>query len=767
MTKKAMKEQEKMQAAAISAEADKIKNLLIQKMQEEIKLEMYNAERQYRDDSEKASLRRVQLENSWYLIYDKKKSFMDYVLEDKEEEEWFQYLTCDGLPDPRDLRDLNTYMFLWNLEDDKANMTTVARKCEVVTYLLARLDDIINFSIGNESKYIPEYKTIRQLFREKLQNWLDLASYRLLRQIEKEMNREDLRNARYVNEANEMICCIWALIRLPVTMKQISERDRKNIEIFFQELDLTVKMPIDVDCYCMAIRALWLQYDHYSDQGTSFKMPDLPEGYQTNIDLLSYCQKEYEEKLRIREDQAGDRRLRLEEKKIELEKLMNPPLVVPLKPEKKMKTSKKTPPPVIPRIRKPESELESEPLPYLPTPEEVILLREDETRKEMRKLLFTRCEKTEVNLRKYAILGGVYHIDLVHQPPQPKDMRRNIFLTTLQLPKALKFVPFSKPYKAPPPAPDSERTPEVIEAEMKALEAAMEALALITLKLPDTVLWFEPPLVAHWIPEKKNWSTEDVHDIKYNEEKQSITFRTGRLGIHGLAAYRFINFPYQSWEMKPETSRNIQPSRGIILSITAAIIQVEFIVREDLVCLHTLIGGASTALQELVGQFMKLHSLIRKMRAGGCDLFPERDAFSYIKGLPVKHTITEKHLQACMGLLSAAYSFSWSRWNCTVTPRNIVIQSKELHGCVAKERTNMMLLVTPLQTSAVRCTEVSPEFSDQPIEEHESKFFADVYHLALHSAGIKSRLLMKTVSFKLASTVSSLLEATNVISMSS
>lgn len=54
----------------------------------------------------------------------------------------------------------------------------------------------------------------------------------------------------------------------------------------------------------------------------------------------------------------------------------------------------------------------------------------DEARKAVRKLLFTRCVKTEINLRKYAILGGVCHVDLVHQPPQPKDMRRNIFVTT-------------------------------------------------------------------------------------------------------------------------------------------------------------------------------------------------------------------------------------------------------------------------------------------------------------------------------------------------
>lgn len=84
-------------------------------------------------------------------------------------------------------------------------------------------------------------------------------------------------------------------------------------------------------------------------------------------------------------------------------------------------------------------------------------------------------------------------------------------------------------------------------------------------------------MVAHWIPERKIWSTNDVHDIKYNEEKQIITFRTGRLGIHGLASLRFVNVPFQSWEMKPESGKST--GSGVILSITAAIIQAEFIVR--------------------------------------------------------------------------------------------------------------------------------------------------------------------------------------------
>ncbi|KAI4476007.1 hypothetical protein M0804_013932 [Polistes exclamans] len=629
----------------------------------------------------------------------------DYAKNPIGENAWIMYLTCDDLPDAAKLSDMNTFMFLWSLKED-INMDTIIRKCKIVQY-------------------------IRQDFRNKLQNCIDQACYRLLRQIERDMLRVDLRNAIYVKESSYLVCCIWALIKLPISIKDIPDKDRKPIEVHFKEIELTIKMPLDIDCYCMAIH------------------------------LLTFCSNEYETKRRIREEQLEGRRLRLEEKKAMLRKMENPVPAMTIKLDRRGRKGGGQ----YGRTKRPESEQETEPLPYLPTPNEIILLKEEEIRKEVRKQLFTKCEKTEINLRKYKILGGIYHIDLVYQPPQPKDMRRNILLTTLQIPKELKHVPFYKPYKAPPPAPGSERTPEIIENEMKALETAMEALALVTLKLPDTVLWFEPPLVAHWIPEKKIWSTQDVHDIKFNEEKQQITFRTGRLGIHGLAANKLINLPFQSWEVKPEMGRNSRG--GVVLNLTAATVQAEFLVREDTVCLNSLIGGTSSALQNIVGEYMKLHFLIDKMREGGCDLFPERDTASYVKGLPMKHLVTERHLQECIGLLCTAYTFSWSRWNVTRTSREIVLQFKELHGCVAKQRTNLTLLVTPSQTMVVQCTEVSSEFSNVPTDGKNTKFYADLYHLALHNAGIKSRLLIKDISFKLALTVTRLLESTSVISMSS
>ncbi|KAF7398425.1 hypothetical protein HZH66_006322 [Vespula vulgaris] len=697
MTKRARRALQKKQAAAAAEEAERIRLQLIKDIQEEIHLERSKVEREILLEESQTAMRKIQLEETCFVTHENKKAFADHVFATEEEENWIMYLTCDNLPHVGEISEMNTFIFLWSLEDEDLNMELVVKKNEVIQYLLLQLDEIIKFSLMRPADYIEECKM-----------------------IERDMLRVDLKNATYVKITKQLICCIWALIKLPISIKEIPEKERNSIEVHFEEINLTVKIPPDIDCYCMAIRGLWLEYDHYSDIGTSYVMPEIPEEYQMKMDLVTFCSEENETKERIRAEQVEGRRLRMEEKKAMLWKLENPAPVVPIKLDRRGRKAGNQ----YGRLKRSEPEQEVESLPYLPTPNEIILSKEEESRKELRKLLFTKCEKTEVNLRKYKILGGIYHIDLVYQPPQPKDMRRDIFLSTLEIPKELKHVPFYKPYKAPPPIPPTERTPEVIENEMKALETAMEALVLVTLKLPDTVLWFEPPLVAHWISERNIWSTQDIHDIKFNEDKQQITFRTGRFGIHGLAAYKLINLPFQSWELKPEMGRN--SGGGVTLNITAATVQAEFIVRDDSVCLNSLVGGTSSALQNIIGQYMKLNNLINEMRKGGCDLFPEQDAASYIKGLSVKHPVAQKHLQECIGLLCTAYTFSWSRWNIKRPSREIVLQFKEVHGCVAKERTNITLLVTPLQTIAVQCTEVSPEFSNVPIDGDSAKSVTNV-----------------------------------------
>ena len=53
-----------------------------------------------------------------------------------------------------------------------------------------------------------------------------------------------------------------------------------------------------------------------------------------------------------------------------------------------------------------------------------------------------------------------------------------------------------------------------------------------------------------------------------------IAFRTGKFGPVGLAAYRYANLPYQTWELKP-----YHKGEGVCFNITAAVMIVEFIIK--------------------------------------------------------------------------------------------------------------------------------------------------------------------------------------------
>ncbi|XP_076391872.1 dynein axonemal intermediate chain 7 isoform X1 [Megachile rotundata] len=742
-------------------------------LKEEIRLEEHEEKQGALLDAKDAAIREAQLERTTAVFSRHWAVHTENERLIEQQERWARYGTCDGLPDPESLPELNAFAYIWSTEEEDASMDNVEEKRRAAICLLNKLEEIVRFSMAVSKKYRAEHKEIATELRNRLQRWIDMACYRLLRNIEENMILENPKTVGYVRATEKLVCCFWAPITLPIGMKRpMLAKDLKPIQVQFKEMQLTIKLPTDVDCHRMAIRGLWLAHDHYSAETRSRLMPDLPERllglWGRSPDMLEFARNEYQEKVRIREEQAEDRRLRLEEKKALLELMEHPPAIAP---ERRTKRGKKKRPRSARRDRRAEldSALSSkaESLPYLPTPYEIIRQREDEARLEVRRLLFTRCEKTEVNLRKYRILGGVFRVDLLYQPPQPKDLGKGTYLTTLELPKEPKFVAFSRRYVTPEPVPESERTPEAIEAEMKALELAMEALVLITLRLPDTIFWFEPPLIAQWMPEKEIWSTKHIHDVKFNEEQKTIAFRSGRLGVHGLAAYKFSNLPFQSWELKPETGKSGREHGGVVLSITAATIQVEFVVREDRVCLNSLTGHSNDPLKGILGEYDDLERLIKRLKSLGCELFPDRDAISYLTGINTKHPAAENHLRRCMAMLSTAYTFAWSRWNATRDFRQIVVQLKEMHGCLAKERTNLTLLVTPSRTMRVRCTEVSPEFSELPYDEHDTEYYSDLYQLALHTAGIKSRLLMERISSKLVSTVVRLLERTNVIGMSS
>jgi hypothetical protein len=59
----------------------------------------------------------------------------------------------------------------------------------------------------------------------------------------------------------------------------------------------------------------------------------------------------------------------------------------------------------------------------------MLLLHAEERQAALKLQYYVDLKPHELNLRKYMILGGVYHIDLLQQPPQPQKLHDNSTIT--------------------------------------------------------------------------------------------------------------------------------------------------------------------------------------------------------------------------------------------------------------------------------------------------------------------------------------------------
>lgn len=209
------------------------------------------------------------------------------------------------------------------------------------------------------------------------------------------------------------------------------------------------------------------------------------------------------------------------------------------------------------------------------------------------------------------------------------------------------------------------------------------------------------------------------------------------MGSFGLAVNRYLNFPFQSWEVRPaEDSTN----GDVVLSVTAATVHVEFAVRDDHVALVQLQKTTTEALQDMIGKYHRPDVLVRLLRRSGVNLFPEPDARHYVDGhRPPKHAVTERHVYRCMAALSGTHQFAASRWNVHVPADRIVLRMKEIE--TGKTRSNgtdtgvlyKTVMVTPERAVLLKCNEVSQTFSEEP-ESVTAPFAPDLLTLAVDVA---------------------------------
>ncbi|XP_017121340.2 axonemal 84 kDa protein [Drosophila elegans] len=254
------------------------------------------------------------------------------------------------------------------------------------------------------------------------------------------------------------------------------------------------------------------------------------------------------------------------------------------------------------------------------------------------------------------------------------------------------------------------------------------------------------------------WSTRDVHDTKFNEDKLSIQFRTGRLGIFGFALNKYSNMPYQTWDLRPD----MKNPGTIIFSFTASLISLDMTITESGYTVNNFQGGSTQGITDMIGKTLSLAELKATLILSAVDIFPDEDAFCYTEGSCEKNYVMEMHCYACLSTLAQSHNFSWSRWNLLAGSRTAVLLVRELiEG--KKVPYYSTLLVTPLKTSIIDCTEVSASFNAVGIAGME--YYADLYQLSQAHAQPGSLEKQRTMNPVLRDNIAKILMAIRPLSL--
>ncbi|KAH8281343.1 hypothetical protein KR018_011457, partial [Drosophila ironensis] len=254
------------------------------------------------------------------------------------------------------------------------------------------------------------------------------------------------------------------------------------------------------------------------------------------------------------------------------------------------------------------------------------------------------------------------------------------------------------------------------------------------------------------------WSTRDVHDTKFNEDKLSIQYRTGRLGIFGFALNKYSNMPYQTWDLRPD----FKSPGTIVFSFTASLISLDMTITSAGYTVNNFQGGSTQGITDMIGKTLSLAELKATLILSAVDIFPDEDAFCYTEGSCEKNYVMEMHCYACLATLAQSHNFSWSRWNLLAGSRTAVLLLRELiEG--KKVPYYSTLLVTPLKTSIIDCTEVSASFNAVGIPGME--YYADLYQLSQAHAQPGSLEKQRTMNPVLRDNISRILMAIRPLSL--
>ncbi|NXD42213.1 CASC1 protein, partial [Copsychus sechellarum] len=615
---------------------------------------------------------------------------------------WEHYLSCDGTPDPTEPQEINTFMSLWNDNQDE-DVQLVMEKEEVVLNLIEKLESLLLETSPDEitEKRREQYQEFILQLQDLLRKKYNEATQNLLKTASMYEDSETGNMHTAIKDKNSTFC-IW------VNLKK-KTRFKSHV---FQEAGHGFDLPKSLARSSVAIRVLHTRYDHVSPLWVQCQ--GLPRQEASNSQELAEHPKDTGQEPGEEEEEGR------EEPSLPAaeETSSNGRKSAASLKEKSNNTddAKET---------EEETEKNSDILDVPSQGEEALLQEEAGGREEAPRT---------VDLKQLVPVGGVYHMDALQLPPQPQDVGDWSMVELLDV--GLEVFPYS-------PGEAEDGTQEAVQ---------------ITLRLPENVIYFQVPVVARWEPADQQWRTDGISNITYEAEEKSISFSMGAFYTVALLQDAHLNLPYQAWEFHPTGV-----DEGLF-TVTAVFATIQIQIKDNQCMLSSVVVEEEKVLSHITGKWMSPFALRETLKRAGVNIFPAEYSPEYVP-VPRKAALTEVKAYDQMALLAAAFAFAHSKWNGEAGPERVVFKvSEHLAAGSAKDNNWSLYMFSGEKVQNLKLTETSEAFSEELKE--ESEFHSTLYHMLKESASNKAMDKVERAGFLFIDSVYQLLHATRVLAYS-
>lgn len=632
---------------------------------------------------------------------------------------WARYMRCNGSPDPTNQGEINTYINM-RLEDNSRNdAVSVLKDILLDLSLIDELHYLLNDTPVEE---LPEserslcQETISEI--EKLMgSKLDHATLQILCGATSLANPET-NNLQHVVSNDFISLCVWGNLTKNPRIRHYE----------FPEVKVTFDIPKVLSLSDCAVRVLITKFDHYSPTSKA----SIPRRKKKEEALPEITEEEEKKDEEGEEGKEGEEAKEGEEKEDGVEEMEKEETEIDL--EAALRGDDGAEEEVKEEVEEEEAyEIDFED-PATPEPAEWEDFDE---------------EDDIMDLRANEVLGGIFHINLLHMPPQPKTAGSWTITQMVEPPEIAKME-----YVPDPPAPIEEKNGEKgKDNKDKDSKKDEKPPITISMTLPKDVLFLEEPQVGQWDYKKKFWSSKEISDVSFNEDARSLSFKMNSFGTLCLLQDAHINMPFQSWEIRPHKLNHA------VFSIIAAIVEVQIEIKDALCCLTQ--PRDKPELESIRNKWVTPSELITMMRGAGVNIFPNEDSSKYVS-IQNKHPLIEERMYEQMAMSSSAMAYSWSKWNGETEREQIVFQAAEsLEDEPLLEEDWWIMLGTKRRVTKLKMTEFDDTFSDVP--EGDLEYKSNIYHLMKEITSETAQERVNDTDYQFADCVHQLLKATKVL----